>query len=736
MKVSTLVFVAMATIGQLTEGLPTTPELSLSPEHPKEPRFSIGVPPIPSGENPLGKRDKIGTDRYRAVGLPDPNEKYNCATRYANYRQEIRAFETNQGGRLMDLHVCAMKRIMYARPPSDPNSYWGIAGIHGRPFQAWPDPRNGASTNTNMGYCSHSSTLFPCWHRPYISYMEAVLYWNAVLCISMSKASWSLKKPYWDVANSYRHPYWDWATNNAQIPDSYTRTTYRYNQRGLYDDNNGATFENPLWRYRFPNGYYNNPAIFGGAPWTQRPTTIRDPNANAALRNNAASIRSNVYNLMTGVNSWSQFSNHVTGGNSLESIHDLIHVLVGGNDGHMTSVPYSAFDPIFWIHHCNVDRLYAIWQVNFPLTPTSMRNDFGSYGVPPGTIEGRYTPFSAIMNYYGTPHTFDTSRDTSAFCFGFPECAKWLFRNKPVRDYQRSTTGKVYNLYGPQIARAATKRRKMRRDTPTLDTSAPPVADAIDNSVVDNSHYYEWRIDVAADRTALNGSYKVLFFLGRPARDSATWITQEEYVGTYAMFTSAGMTTPEGVDPSTVNNTVTGTVPLTDDMLNASVKFKLDSLKPEDAIPFLEKTLRWRCLDKDGKAVRVKNLKNLKVTVSTNLCTLPTDDEPWVKFGEWKQLAEITRKIGTDGGPDAVGAVPIPSASGSATVAPTSTSPAEISATDAPASTEEAPAVITSSVAADIAAPVVDETTTYAPSPTAASDIFAPTSTSLPALLV
>ena len=37
--------------------------------------------------------------------------------------------------------------------------------------------------------------------------------------------------------------------------------------------------------------------------------------------------------------------------------------MVGGsNYGHMTYLWWSAFDPIFWLHHMNVERLFAMWQ--------------------------------------------------------------------------------------------------------------------------------------------------------------------------------------------------------------------------------------------------------------------------------------------------------------------------------------------------------------------------------------
>jgi hypothetical protein len=38
-----------------------------------------------------------------------------------------------------------------------------------------------------------------------------------------------------------------------------------------------------------------------------------------------------------------------------ESPHGQVHVFVGGDMG---SVPTSARDPIFWLHHCNIDRLW------------------------------------------------------------------------------------------------------------------------------------------------------------------------------------------------------------------------------------------------------------------------------------------------------------------------------------------------------------------------------------------
>lgn len=48
-------------------------------------------------------------------------------------------------------------------------------------------------------------------------------------------------------------------------------------------------------------------------------------------------------------------------------IHTGPHLWIGGADGtgHM-STSRSPWDPLFFLHHCNVDRLWAIWQRNNP----------------------------------------------------------------------------------------------------------------------------------------------------------------------------------------------------------------------------------------------------------------------------------------------------------------------------------------------------------------------------------
>ncbi|WP_284620636.1 tyrosinase family protein [Aquabacterium humicola] len=52
----------------------------------------------------------------------------------------------------------------------------------------------------------------------------------------------------------------------------------------------------------------------------------------------------------------------------LNQMHNGMHGWIGGNNGgtlgHMSHPDASPFDPIFYLHHCNIDRLWAMWQLD------------------------------------------------------------------------------------------------------------------------------------------------------------------------------------------------------------------------------------------------------------------------------------------------------------------------------------------------------------------------------------
>jgi tyrosinase len=55
----------------------------------------------------------------------------------------------------------------------------------------------------------------------------------------------------------------------------------------------------------------------------------------------------------------------------LEWLHNGVHTWVGGT---MSDIRTSAADPLFWLHHANIDRIYTLWQTTHPDNPDHIPN--------------------------------------------------------------------------------------------------------------------------------------------------------------------------------------------------------------------------------------------------------------------------------------------------------------------------------------------------------------------------
>lgn len=47
----------------------------------------------------------------------------------------------------------------------------------------------------------------------------------------------------------------------------------------------------------------------------------------------------------------------------IEDIHNTVHLVIGGERGDMSSVSRASFDPIFWLHHNFVEKVFDEWQL-------------------------------------------------------------------------------------------------------------------------------------------------------------------------------------------------------------------------------------------------------------------------------------------------------------------------------------------------------------------------------------
>jgi tyrosinase len=217
----------------------------------------------------------------------------------------------------------------------DERGYQWVAGVHGG-FGGEP-------------YCQHGSLNFVTWHRPY------VLDFELKLRDQIRKIASAVE------ADEWRLPYWDWAAEDVTgLPDSFTISTY-------VDLETGIAKPNPLLSQPYQLEW--NPGL-DDAPSPPPPwpiNTYRNPRDLNQLK----SLSELVQNALKEA-SFTNFSP------AIEQPHNRLHVWVMG---YMATFR-SSFDPIFWVHHANIDRQFWLWQ-----------RKFGNFSIPSEVKDFACQPF-------------------------------------------------------------------------------------------------------------------------------------------------------------------------------------------------------------------------------------------------------------------------------------------------------------------------------------------------------
>ncbi|KAK3938775.1 hypothetical protein QBC46DRAFT_389579 [Diplogelasinospora grovesii] len=379
-------------------------------------------------------------------------------------RRELRDLQKNFPDQF-NLYILGLQNLQSVTE-QDLKSYYQIAGIHGMPFKPW----DGVGSNTDWatsggfgGYCTHSSILFAPWHRPYLALYEQSLY--ASVQAVAQKFPANLKDKYVAAAKDFRMPYFDWATVPPTGSSAFPPTLASPNITIVDVDGKTKPVANPLNRFTF---HPVNPSQGDfSASWSRYPSTVRYPDRITGqsrdsrvapiLQNELASLRSNVALLLNSYtefdafsfNQWDPNTNPGTYG-SLEDVHNEIHDRTGGG-GHMSALEVSAFDPFFWLHHTNVDRLWAIWQALNPssfITPQSA--PYSTFSVEGGDLQTQDSPLTPFWDKSGK--TFWTSaqvKDSATFGYAYPETQKWKFGTTDA--YQTAIRQSVATLYGKNV---------------------------------------------------------------------------------------------------------------------------------------------------------------------------------------------------------------------------------------------------------------------------------------------
>jgi len=251
-------------------------------------------------------------------------------------------------------------QAMLAKPISESTSWRFQAAIHD--YVAADDPlaKPGESfppdTGTYWAQCEHRNWFFLPWHRMYLHHFEMIVL--AEVMKQGGPEDWAL-------------PYWNYSAPGAQLlPPAFQQGS----STGLFipqrdpNANSGQPF------LTLGPG---NDALRGGDTDI---TCLQEPQYTAT-----APGGSNGFGGLKPV--LPALKNHGGGAGEgrVESLpHDSMHGAISGNDflpdgslkplnqrGWMGNFTRAPLDPIFWVHHCNIDRLWEVWIKAGHTNPTS-----------------------------------------------------------------------------------------------------------------------------------------------------------------------------------------------------------------------------------------------------------------------------------------------------------------------------------------------------------------------------
>ncbi|KAI1645927.1 Di-copper centre-containing protein [Daldinia loculata] len=366
---------------------------------------------------------------------------------------------------------------------------------------------------------------------------------------------------------------------------------------------------------------------------------------------------------------------------SCEGIHDNMHNWCGGDwtepdnhnirlMGHMAHVPLAAFDPIFWLHHCNVDRMTAIWQTLHEdpwFDGSDARDeDLGTYSIEFGHRDKPTDPLRPFHKEDGQYWTSSDVREVTALGYTYPGLEKWLYTTNGVYDKQKhlDTLTKTLNEnYNSDWSASQKARLTAGPGQPNLPKLAR-LHTLSDKPV--NLTTYDYVVNVVYEKFALNGNKFIIHIFVGKVPDDVPYKTRTTQVGQVVNFsTEPGSlgNSDEGCgncQNQQANHTEsTGRVVLTNALItrwknqiahetgdnNQSV---LKSMNPEDVVSFLRSNLNWRATSMGA----LVDLPSLKVSLAVGEAEHFADRSKMSKYHNYKAAYEVTSGRPGGAGPE------------------------------------------------------------------------------------
>merc|ERR1719474_1002508 len=187
-------------------------------------------------------------------------------------------------------------------------------------------------TQTHLESSEHSNAAFLPWHREYIYLME-----NAIRNLGGQYSCFTM-------------PYWDWSSEPTPN-DVQNGQTLFITDSGLGGDGDGNCLNDNEWGNNAYEVYTTSSRIQSGD------CLIRDLDYPQETGVCGFYGPAQLMDLIDATGQYKFFRPYLEG-----TPHGLPHVCIGGDAYGDMATYFSPNDPIFYLHHCFVDFLYAIWQ--------------------------------------------------------------------------------------------------------------------------------------------------------------------------------------------------------------------------------------------------------------------------------------------------------------------------------------------------------------------------------------
>ncbi|WP_158978511.1 tyrosinase family protein [Cellulophaga sp. L1A9] len=231
-------------------------------------------------------------------------------------------------------------------PVSQRYSIWDENVALHRMIQSGVEP--GGNT-VNFGHGGTGSYSFLSWHREFLFRFESQLqsYVSGVML-----------------------PYWDWTDPSPIMTDTFLGTS------GTGANN---VIETGYFAVTRPGSGVNStplpswwPASLNGWILPQAFPTLWQGGLRRSVGNVSSLPTVNAIAACLSINNYHNFQSGMETGAGLPSgnaqMHNGMHGFIGGSSaalgGHMSNATASPFDPFFYLHHCNIDRYWAMWQMD------------------------------------------------------------------------------------------------------------------------------------------------------------------------------------------------------------------------------------------------------------------------------------------------------------------------------------------------------------------------------------